>query len=57
MSEEKTRQLALILGGVFVIVALARFFPQIGGMVLLAVVLVMLFAAERAGVFDKFAGG
>lgn len=49
----KEAQLAFVVAGAIVIVALARYAPRIGGWILLAVVLLLLFTAERAGVFSK----
>jgi uncharacterized membrane protein YjgN (DUF898 family) len=49
----KERQLAFVVAGAVVIVALARYQPRIGGWVLLAIVLALLFVAERAGVFES----
>ncbi len=43
--------LVFIIGGAFVLIVLARYFPSIAGWVALALILAMLYAAERTGTF------
>ena len=54
--DASTRQIAFVIAGAVVIVALLRYMPEVGGWVLLAVVLGMLFLAERAGIFSAIGG-